>query len=203
MSDEIESVEVQTALDEIQNSLEDLKQTVIIKNKNQNIWLKKMEHGLKIIKWSKEKYRMQFIAPPQYVFQRDIFYCHLGVNIGQEEYWDRPVVVLQNDLGNKSSTTTIIAPITTCEGSTLKELNGEWFLDSLELDGTTKSRKLYYFEICVELEPNFKKEIKGIINLAQIRVISKKRLISPDVAKITVGTKNKINQSLKRLLNIC
>ncbi len=43
----------------------------------------------------------------------DIFYADLDLGIGSEQQGIRPVLILQNDLGNKYSTTTIIAPITT------------------------------------------------------------------------------------------
>lgn len=42
-----------------------------------------------------------------------IFYANLDPCIGREEKGIRPVVILQNDVGNRNSTTTIIAPITT------------------------------------------------------------------------------------------
>lgn len=43
----------------------------------------------------------------------DIIYADLGPVIGSEQDGIRPVVVLQNDVGNKYSPTLIIAPMTT------------------------------------------------------------------------------------------
>ena len=42
----------------------------------------------------------------------DIFYADLSPVIGSEQGGVRPVVVVQNDIGNKYSPTTIVAAIT-------------------------------------------------------------------------------------------
>ena len=42
-----------------------------------------------------------------------IFYADLGDTIGSEEKGIRPVLIVQNDIGNRFSPTTIIAPIST------------------------------------------------------------------------------------------
>lgn len=43
----------------------------------------------------------------------DIYYCDLGKNLGSEQGGVRPCIILQNNMGNKYSPTTIIAPFTT------------------------------------------------------------------------------------------
>lgn len=45
-------------------------------------------------------------------FRGDIYLANLGRGIGSEQGGIRPVVILQNDLGNQHSTTVIIAPVT-------------------------------------------------------------------------------------------
>lgn len=42
-----------------------------------------------------------------------IFYADLDPTVGSEQKGIRPVVIIQNDTGNKFSPTTIIAPVTT------------------------------------------------------------------------------------------
>ena len=42
----------------------------------------------------------------------EIYYADISPTIGSEQDGNRPVLVLQNDLGNHCSPTTIIAPIT-------------------------------------------------------------------------------------------
>lgn len=41
-----------------------------------------------------------------------IYYADLGDPVGSVQGWRRPVIVLQNDVGNEHSTTTIVAPMT-------------------------------------------------------------------------------------------
>ena len=47
------------------------------------------------------------------VFKGDVYYADLNPVIGSEQGGVRPVVILQNDIGNKYSPTTIVAPMTT------------------------------------------------------------------------------------------
>ena len=42
----------------------------------------------------------------------DVFYADLGMGVGSEQIGKRPVLIVQNNKGNKYSTTVIIAPIT-------------------------------------------------------------------------------------------
>ena len=48
------------------------------------------------------------------VFKGQIYLAHLK-GIGSEQQGKRPVVILQNNTGNKYSPTTIIAPLTTAD----------------------------------------------------------------------------------------
>lgn len=49
----------------------------------------------------------------QEVKRGDIWYAHLSPVVGSEQGGDRPVVVVQNDVGNRFSPTVIVAPVTT------------------------------------------------------------------------------------------
>lgn len=42
----------------------------------------------------------------------DVFYAELDGAIGSEQKGNRPVIIVQNDIGNKYSPTTIIVPLT-------------------------------------------------------------------------------------------
>lgn len=46
------------------------------------------------------------------ISRNDIWYAHLGFKNGSIQGGTRPVYIIQNDVGNKFSTTTIVAPIT-------------------------------------------------------------------------------------------
>ena len=82
----------------------------------------------------------------------DIFYADLSPVIGSEQGGVRPVLVIQNDIGNKYSPTVIVAAITSqinkAKMPTHIEINGEEY-------GLTKD---------------------SVILLEQIRTIDKKRL---------------------------
>ena len=84
----------------------------------------------------------------------DIFYADLGENtVGSEQRGVRPVVIIQNDVGNKFSPTVIVAAIT----SSIK-----------------KARKL---PIHIELtSEDSKLPANSVILLEQIRTIDKSRL---------------------------
>ena len=46
------------------------------------------------------------------VHRGDIFYADMGMNVGSEQNGMRPVLVLQNDVGNEHSPTIIVAVLT-------------------------------------------------------------------------------------------
>lgn len=81
-----------------------------------------------------------------------IFYADLNPIIGSEQKGIRPVLIIQNDMGNKHSPTTMIAPITT------KNYTGKYLPTHI---GVTQFNKI---------RPN------SIILLEQIRTIDKSRL---------------------------
>lgn len=53
------------------------------------------------------------------VHRGELFYCDLGTTLGSEQGGIRPVLILQNDVGNRFSPTTIIAPLTTKIGKAI------------------------------------------------------------------------------------
>lgn len=81
----------------------------------------------------------------------DVFYADLSPVIGSEQGGVRPVLVLQNDVGNKFSPTVIVCAITSQ-------------IDKAKLP------------IHVELGPTAGIERDSVILLEQIRTIDKKRL---------------------------
>ena len=80
----------------------------------------------------------------------EIYQADLSEGIGSEQSGVRPVLILQNDIGNEHSTTTIIAPITSAHGKKLR--------------------------VHVELNSNSVTPGSTVL-LEQIRVIDKSRLI--------------------------
>jgi len=154
----------------------------------------------KYLNWIIKQNKIQFQGRIEHIYKRDIIYCNLGHNIGSEQNSKRPVVILQNDKGNSSSFTTIVAPISTHNNCVTTKVGDNYTIEFTNDEGQRVSKKLDYYEIPVELEPNYKTEITGYINLAQIRTIDKKRLDNTFVAKITHENFSLIKQAFNRLL---
>ncbi|MEJ6950324.1 type II toxin-antitoxin system PemK/MazF family toxin [Natronospora cellulosivora (SeqCode)] len=67
---------------------------------------------MNFINWTALKYTYRYDGiNTRAVKKGEIYYCDLGENIGSEQSKKRPVIILQNDTGNKYSSTTIVAPI--------------------------------------------------------------------------------------------
>ena len=83
----------------------------------------------------------------------DLYYADLGISeeAGCEQQGERPVVIIQNDIGNKYSPTVIVASITS----------------------KTSKAKL---PVHVETKDNFYLDKNSIILLEQIRTLDKRKL---------------------------
>lgn len=168
--------------------------------KNQEIYLEQLKRRKQFIAWTEKKFKMLRGKSPKYVNRREVFYCEMGYNVGSEQFSKRPVVILQNDRGNRSSETTICAPITTHQGCSTFVEDGKpmyRFNDSL---GRPKIKRLDYYEIPIEVEDDSSVQLKGFINIAQIRTISKKRLSFNPVAKITEENDMQIKKAFEKLI---
>ena len=53
-------------------------------------------------------------------YRGELYYADLGIGVGSEQNGYRPVVIIQNDVGNKHSPTTIVAAISTKSNSKAK-----------------------------------------------------------------------------------
>ena len=104
------------------------------------------------------------------VFKGDVYYADLNPVIGSEQGGVRPVVILQNDIGNKYSPTTIVAPM------------------------TTKSKT--YVPMHVKLKDDFLAK-NSILLLEQIRTIDKRRLLSK-MGSISQESQSKIDKVLDK-----
>ena len=104
------------------------------------------------------------------VFKGDVYYADLNPVIGSEQGGVRPVVILQNDIGNKYSPTTIVAPM------------------------TTKSKT--YVPMHVKLKEDFLAQ-NSILLLEQIRTIDKRRLLSK-MGSISQESQDQIDKVLDK-----
>ncbi len=107
----------------------------------------------------------------------DIWLVNLDPTVGHEIKKSRPAVIIQNDLGNKYSPITIIAPIT-----------------SQNID------KTYPIEVILDKKNSgLEKNSKVLLN--QIRAIDKRRLIKK-LGRVDYISMNKVNDSLKISLGL-
>ena len=109
------------------------------------------------------------------IMRGDIYYADLSPVIGSEQGGYRPVLILQNNKGNKFSTTVIVAPI---------------------------SSKVQKNKIPTHvLIENEKLERKSIVLLEQIRTIDKKRIFDK-VGSVEKEKMDLINEAIKTSLDI-
>jgi len=108
----------------------------------------------------------------------EVYYANLDPVVGSETGKTRPVLVVQNDIGNKYSPTTIVAII------------------------TEFSEKKASYPICVAVGEKQGLKKASIVNLAQIRTIDKRRLIFPKIALLSDEVMTQIDHALKNSLGI-
>lgn len=107
----------------------------------------------------------------------DVWLVNLDPTIGHEIRKSRPAIVIQNDIGNKYSPITIIAPLTS---------------QSLE--------KVYPFEVLLaKKNSGLEKDSKVLLN--QIRAIDKRRLLRR-FGKIDSEILNKVDEAIKISLGL-
>jgi mRNA interferase MazF len=107
----------------------------------------------------------------------EIWVVNLDPTLGHEIKKSRPAVIIQNDIGNKYSPVTIIAPITS---------------QGLE--------RIYPIEVFLNSE-NSKLELESKVLLNQIRAVDKVRLVKK-IGKVNEETLARIDQALKISLGL-
>jgi mRNA interferase MazF len=106
----------------------------------------------------------------------DIYYANLDPVLGSETGKTRPVLVIQNDIGNIYSPTTIVAVI------------------------TEYSKKKASYPICVAIKNDNRLKKHSIVNLSQVRTIDKKRLATTKITKLSDDVMKRVDQALKNSL---
>ncbi|MBP3470223.1 MAG: type II toxin-antitoxin system PemK/MazF family toxin [Lachnospiraceae bacterium] len=107
----------------------------------------------------------------------DVYYADLRPVIGSEQGGIRPVVIIQNDIGNKHSPTVIVAAITS-------RMNKAKLPTHIELDAS-----------------RYQMEKDSVILLEQLRTIDKKRM-REWVCHLDGEIMTKINHALKISLEL-
>jgi len=103
----------------------------------------------------------------------EVFWCNIDNSIGSEQDGTRPVVIIQNDIGNKFSTTTIVAL------------------------GTSKCKKVNlptHFFVS-------KENVEFMVMAEQVRTVSKRRL-SNKIGELDNYELKKLNKALNISLDL-
>lgn len=108
----------------------------------------------------------------------DIFWADLGYQVGSEQCWKRPVLIIQNDVGNHYSPTVICAPLTAAIHKKDDTLPTHVFI--------TASGSL---------------QKDSVVMLEQIRTVDKNR-IDKKVCKLDEETMEKIDKALRISLGL-
>lgn len=203
---DLQIIEQDTKIEElktqISQSLTNLETKLFKVSGNKNYSIKQLNSSLNYVNWMCKKFALRRNKEPKIIQQREIFYCELGINLGSEQGLKRPVVILQNNIGNKMGNTTIIAPITTYEHSEFYEKNNKYWVKYVDDNDTLIDRPLDFYEIPIKIEPNYTHLISGIVNIIHIKEISKKRLFQTPVAIITIDNYNDIIKAINYNLSV-
>ncbi|MDY6856369.1 MAG: type II toxin-antitoxin system PemK/MazF family toxin [Thermodesulfobacteriota bacterium] len=106
----------------------------------------------------------------------EIYYADLDPVIGNETDKTRPVLIIQNDIGNTYSPTTIVAII------------------------TEYSAKKASYPICVAVPKSESLQKDSIVNLSQIRTIDKNSLSASRLATLSPGLMERVDDALRHSL---
>lgn len=112
----------------------------------------------KYLDWLKTKIFLDSIssnARKRNIKRGEVYRCNLGMGVGYELQKERPCVIVQNNMGNINSGTTIIAPISNTPG--------------ISTVCVPIRRSHYKYQ-------NENKYLSGYINLAYVTTVSKSRL---------------------------
>lgn len=100
----------------------------------------------------------------------EIYRANLEPVVGSEQGGERPVIVVQNDVGNERSDTTIVVPVTS---STAKA----WYRVNVQLPDGMLSKP-------------------SVAKCSQVRTIDKRRLVGAPVARLDVETLTRVDEAL-------
>lgn len=143
-----------------------------------------MQRNIDNIAWLNDEVSINKKSRKYTVAQREIFYAKLGNNIGSEQNGRRPVMILQNDVGNTKANTTIIAPVTTHQKQIQYDIQKRRYYIERVRDGKTVKKYLDFYEVPLRLEGN-SRGLYGFINVMHLREIDRKRIDGCCVGKAT------------------
>lgn len=200
----INRIEYVTNIDNKRNVLEErllrelrkFSKVLFIRTSNIKIYEEKLQRNIDRLAWINLKHKINTSARKYTVAQREIFYANLGDNVGSEQNGRRPVIVLQNNTGNRKGNTTIIAPVTTHQKRALRYDTSKsmYYIEKIA-NGGIKRKYLGQYEIPLKLETEQNK-LYGFINVMHMREIDRKRI---DSKKVGIATKECFDEVIKAI----
>lgn len=170
--------------------------SIFISTNNADIYIEKLQRNIDRLTWINQKHKINTSGRTYTVAQREIYYAILGENVGSEQNGRRPVIILQNNTGNRKGNTTIVAPVTTHQKSALKyDTDKRMYYIEKIVDGNIKQKYLGNYEIPLKLEGK-ETGLYGFINVMHLREIDRKRIDSP---KVGVATEKCFEQVIKAI----
>lgn len=152
------------------------KKTIYKKQKNtkkkNNPMRKKGENPLRLLQTA---YQKALHNEKNTIKRRDIFLADLSPHVGSEQSGVRPVLIIQNDIGNKYSPTVIVAAITSKQKNKIPT-----HVSLSNIEGISE---------------------ESVVMLEQIRTIDKKRLIEK-IGTVDIEKMEEINQAIRLSLKL-
>jgi mRNA interferase MazF len=108
----------------------------------------------------------------------EVYLCSFDPTVGHEIKKTRPAVVIQNDIGNRYSSLTIVAAIT-----------------------STVSPVLYPVEVLIDPTPANGLDVRSSIRLDQIRTVDRQRLVRR-LGLLDLGVMAQVDEALKISLGL-
>jgi len=178
-----------TNLNNIDRNFNDFKQSVDNSNLEKceeiSIWIKKqIELDVVSSESHNQKEQHERKWHPVRPVRGEVFMAEMGCNVGVEFKDYHPVLILQNDTGNKFGDTTIVLPITELDGRYDKNIHSiirNTNFESVERNGLDKDPSL--------------------IKLADITTIDKSRL-KTKIGKVQPEFINNIGKKVKNILQL-
>ena len=172
---------------------------MFVKTTNPTVYKTNVQRNIDFLTWINRQIKTNKGGRKYTVAQREVFFADLGYNIGSEQNGSRPVVILQNNIGNTKGNTTIVAPVTTHQKKIRRDSGTNKYYVEIEKNGIYTRKYLDFYEIPLELEG--KAGLYGFVNVMHIREIDRKRINNGCVGVATVECFEKIQKAILKNLS--
>lgn len=120
------------------------------------------------------------------IHRGEIYLIDLSLGVGSEQGGVRPAVIVQNEIGNENSPTTIICPLT----SKKKNMSATHVALTPRDAGVVKDSTVLCEQVRVIDKARIKKKLGEVNNLKKIEDINQKILVSFGIGSTSTCTRN-------------